>query len=240
MEENVPVEVEKVSDTEETAVETNNNGLSDTEEIKAETNNNDVSKAPKQSKKKGIRDAFDMLEAVVIAIVASLFILTLLFRVGYVSGDSMLTTMHDGDRYIVSNLFYTPERGDIIVFEPDLKLPSGQEKLYVKRVIGIEGDHIEIRKNAQGVYQVIINGQVQKEEYLDSHQRTEPHLKNTQFDENGDRFLDITVPKGHIFVMGDNRINSQDSRDLGCIDTRRIVGKILLRFFPFQKFGPVA
>ena len=73
---------------------------------------------PKKPSKKPLRDFFDVFEAVILAVVASLFIMTFLFKTGYVDGHSMDTTMADGDRYFVSDLFYTPARGDIIVFEP--------------------------------------------------------------------------------------------------------------------------
>lgn len=204
-------------------------------------------RTPKRSNKKPIRDFFDIFEAIVLAIIASLFIMTFLFKTGYVDGHSMDTTMADGDRYFVSDLFYTPARGDIIVFEPDLRaIGDTSDVLYVKRIIAVAGDHLEIKSDDGQNYLVYLNGQVLKEEYLDDFQQTRPADRvlegaNTlQTDKNGNPCVDITVPDGYVFVMGDNRLNSQDSRVIGCVDTRRIAGKVLLRFFPFDKFGKVS
>lgn len=202
---------------------------------------------PKKPSKKPLRDFFDVFEAVILAVVASLFIMTFLFKTGYVDGHSMDTTMADGDRYFVSDLFYTPARGDIIVFEPDLRaIDDNSDILYVKRIIAVAGDHLEIKSDDGENYRVYLNGQVLQEDYLDSFQQTRPADRalagaNTlTTDENGHPCVDITVPDGHVFVMGDNRLNSQDSRVIGCVDTRRIAGKVLLRFFPFDKFGKVS
>ena len=135
----------------------------------------------------------------------------------------------------------------IIVFEPDLSgLNDSSEKLYVKRIIAVEGDHLQIKADDENQYHVYLNGQILREEYLDDFQITKPALDIYNFagfnfnDENGNVCIDVTVPEGYVFVMGDNRLNSQDSRCIGFVDTRRIAGKVLLRFYPFNKFGTVS
>lgn len=208
---------------------------------------NGAETAQKRPSKKPIRDFFDVFDAIVLAVVASLFIMTFLFKTGYVDGHSMDTTMADGDRYFVSDLFYTPSRGDIIVFEPDLRaVGDTSDILYVKRIIAVAGDRLEIKSDDGQNYTVYLNGQVLREDYLDDFQQTKPADRTfagagtLQTDENGYPCVDITIPDGYVFVMGDNRLNSQDSRVIGCVDTRRIAGKVLLRFFPFDKFGTVS
>lgn len=183
-------------------------------------------------KKEFIDDFLDIAECVIVAIVAAILILTLLFRTGYVDGESMLTTMSDSDRYIVSNLFYTPKAGDIVVFEPDLTESDGienNEKLYVKRIIATEGQRLQITKDENDKYAVYVDGQKLDEPYLDDWQITYPRSQEL---EQG-----ITIPDGHFFAMGDNRIYSKDCRIIGCVDNRRLLGKILFRFFPLDKIG---
>ena len=167
----------------------------------------------------------DIAEAVITAIVAAIFIITLICRIGYVSGDSMLSTMYHGDEYIVSNLFYTPKAGDIIVFQPETE--EDGRTLYVKRIIAL---------NESNEYAVYVDGVELEEPYLDEHQITYPsgYPPTEDFEQ-----LHVQVPQGYVFVMGDNRLESKDSRAIGCIDVRRIVGKVLLRFYPFDKFGTV-
>ena len=176
----------------------------------------------------------DIAEAVVTAIVAAIFIITLICRIGYVSGGSMLSTMSSGDRYIVSNLFYTPQAGDIIVFQPETE--EDGETLYVKRIIALGGQTVDITLNEYNEYAVYVDGAELQEPYLDEHQITYPsgYPPADDFDE-----LHVQVPEGYVFVMGDNRLESKDSRVIGCIDVRRIVGKVLLRFYPIDKFGTV-
>ncbi len=205
--------------------------------------------APEKKKpnKKNIRDFFDVFEAIAVAVVASLLIMTFLFKTGYVDGQSMSTTMSDGDRYFVSELFFTPSRGDIVVFEPDLRaLGDTSDVLYVKRIVAVAGDHLEIKSDDGVNYTTYLNGQVLQEDYLDSFQQTKPADRTLEgantlsTDENGNPCVDIIVPDGYVFVMGDNRLNSQDSRVIGCVDTRRIAGKVLFRFYPFNKIGTVS
>lgn len=181
-----------------------------------------------QTKEKGsfIRDFVEIVDAVVVAVVAAVLILSLVFRTGYVDGPSMTSTMLDGDRYIVSGLFYTPEVGDIVVFQPDAK--SHDYSLWVKRVIATEGQTVNI--NSEG--EVFVDGNLISEPYLDSHQKTfiKSYSKVT---------FPLTVQPGEVFVMGDNRLDSKDSRDIGCVDTRKILGKVLFRFFPLNKLGSI-
>lgn len=106
---------------------------------------------------------------------------------------------------------------------------SANEKLYVKRVIATQGQRVQIQKDETGTFRLYVDGQLQQEPYLDENQVTRPPVGQDQ--------LDVTVPQGCVFVLGDNRINSNDSRTIGCIETGRIVGKVVLRFFPFQRFS---
>lgn len=171
-----------------------------------------------------LAEFFDIAEAIIVAIVASVLILTLVFRTGYVDGSSMEDTMHENDRYIVSGLFYTPKQGDIIVFQPNIA--DEEKKLWVKRVIATEGQTVFIDPADHSVY-------------VDNVKLNEPYL--TQQTNPGGTENPMTVPPGYIFVMGDNRGVSRDSRDatVGCIDTRRIVGRVLFRFYPFNKIGSI-
>lgn len=171
-----------------------------------------------------IKDFIEIVDAVIVAIVAAVLILSLVFRTGYVDGPSMTSTMLDGDRYIVSGLFFTPQVGDIVVFQPETS--ANDYALWVKRVIATEGQTVNI--NGDG--EVYIDGKLIEEPYLDSHQKTypKPYSKVS---------FPLTVQPGEVFVMGDNRLDSKDGRDIGCIDTRKILGKVLFRFYPLDKIG---
>ncbi len=167
------------------------------------------------------------------SVVAALFLLTLVVRTGYVDGDSMLPTMLDGDRYLVSDLFYTPKQGDIIVFKPEdnaltRRYISGENKLLVKRVIATEGQVVDIDEET---HQVLVDGVVLNEPYLTGNITSKRTGATIEYP--------YEVPAGHVFVMGDNRTVSVDSRLIGSVDTRTIVGKIILRFYPFNKIGVV-
>lgn len=175
-----------------------------------------------------------LADIIITSVVAAIFLLTLVVRTGYVDGASMAPTMLDRDRYLVSGLFYTPEQGDIIVFQPEDNattrryIHGGENKLLVKRVIATEGQVVDIDESTN---QVLIDGVVLNEPYLPG------NITDKKLDSS--IVYPYEVPAGHVFVMGDNRPVSVDSRQLGSIDTRTILGKVIVRFFPFDKIGAV-
>lgn len=168
---------------------------------------------------------FDFTETCVTAAVIAILILFFVAKTGTVVGESMMDTMHPGDRYILTDLFYTPEQGDIIVFAPDEQYVTGNSgKLWVKRVIATEGQTVEIRDGL-----VYVDNELLNEPYLREGTVTLPHLTENPFE----------VPEGHVFVMGDNRQNSRDSRYIGSVDVRQIIGHVIFRFWPLDNAGTV-
>ena len=145
------------------------------------------------------------------------------FTLVEVRGASMENTLGDKDRLFVNRLMYHPKNGDIVVLKP----PHGAE-LYIKRVIAIGGQKIDIDYDKNQVY---IDGALLEEPYLKE--------KNLVKDPRYDIPIPTTIPEGSVFVMGDNRNNSRDSRysDVGIIENGKILGKAVLRVWPFGKFG---
>lgn len=171
-------------------------------------------------KPRRIDSAFDIVELLVFSLVAVLILTTFFFRHSVVSGPSMESTLHNGEHLIISDLFYTPKRGDIIVCE-DYSTNLG--KPIVKRIIGIGGDRIRITVLGD----VYVNDVLLDENYI----KDEVSYINNP--------IDIVVPEGELFVMGDNRNNSTDSRQIGTITENSVLGRVLFRFYPFDKFGKV-
>lgn len=162
------------------------------------------------------KEIYELLESFAVAIVLVILIFTLLFRIFVVKGPSMLSTLKDGDRIVVTNLFYTPETGDVIVFSGDYN----DGEVLVKRVIGTEGDVVEITEKGA----VVLNGETLEESYLDFGTVTPTR----------DIMYPYTVPEGELFVMGDNRAESLDSRSsaIGPAETKKVLGKVIFRLFP--------
>ncbi len=153
-----------------------------------------------------------------IAIPLALGLHTFVTQVYSISGHSMEPTLEDGERVVVEKVRSTVgeiERGDLVIFIS----PEDPAKNLIKRVIGVGGDRIELVKD-----QVKLNGEILVEEY------THRSLFPTQ---DGDV---ITVEPGHLFMMGDNRPQSRDSRDFGVIPLELIRGKVLLRLWPLNQF----
>ena len=181
-----------------------------------------------EDEKKG--DAFDWLQCVITALVLCILIFTFVGRTVSVVGPSMEQTLTEGDRLIISKLFYTPKYGDIVVLRKD----SFARYPIIKRVIATEGQVVDIRfadEYSDGVV------------YVDDVALEEPYINEEIFSTSLQDFTrPVTVPEGCVFVMGDNRNRSTDSRDkdIGCVDTRYIIGKALFRLTPFAKFGRVA
>lgn len=220
---------EKIQDNDDLVIELFDDSAKNKDEIeKIQPVQEEVSDEKPQNKKKSvIGDVFDAVDAVVVAMVVAFLVLTVIFRTGFVDGDSMNDTLLNNDKYIISGLFYTPAQGDIVVFQPGARWERN-DKLWVKRVIAVAGQEIDIHDGY-----VYVDGERLNETYLNNtnNGKTAPLSPNVKFP--------LTVPEGHVFLMGDNRINSKDSRIIGVVDARRIVGKLLFRYFPFNSIGTV-
>ncbi len=177
-------------------------------------------------------EILDWLESFVFAMFIVILVFTFVFRIVLVQGDSMNSTLTNGDRLIISHLNYTPKRDDIVVVEAKTDY---FHKTIIKRVIGIGGDTVRINYNDNTI---TVNGSVIKDDH-----KKEVMLDKFQFFDTtymiDDGVYEYKVPDGKIFVMGDNRNNSTDSRRLGFIDNDMVLGKVVLRLFPFGSFGSV-
>lgn len=183
-----------------------------------------------KTKKDKIAKFYDALEVVAVAVVIVLVLFTFIGRLSTVKGDSMYDTLEDGERLIISNFFYKPKTGDIIVFQQ-----SGMhfEEPLVKRVIAVEGQTLKIDFDAWLVW---VDGVLLNENYvthekgkimkIDNYKKMYADMMN----ENGE----ITIPEGYIFVMGDNRNHSSDSRfsGVGLVRVEDVMGRVILRLFP--------
>ena len=182
--------------------------------------------APKYNPDKPRRvDArFDLVELFIFTLLAVMIITSFFFRHSIVDGESMENTLHSGEHLIISDFLYTPKRGDIIVCED---YTTAIRKPIVKRVIAIEGDTIKITATG-GVYVNDVLLDESKYVYIDD--------SDYLYEE-----IELTVAKGEIFVMGDHRNKSTDSRNnaVGTVSVDSVIGKVLLRFYPFDKFGTV-
>lgn len=169
--------------------------------------------------------AFDFLEIFVFSLVAVLVFTTFFFRHTIVEGPSMEQTLYGGEHLITTNLFYTPARGDIIVCED---FATGHHKPIVKRVIAVAGDTVEILPTC-----IKVNGVELPEPYVYTDDYDGFYTNDPSFCRK------LTVGEGEIFVAGDHRSNSDDSRKFGPVKSDSVLGKVVLRFFPFDRFGIV-
>ncbi len=205
-----------------------------------------------------VKNILEWIYCIIIAIVLALLFRYFIGTPTVVQQPSMYNTLEEGQRLILNRWIRTIhgeyKRGDIITFEaPSDPVPSAfkvdmdnpvaiydykpkgifakfnyyvlefTKTSYIKRVIGVGGDRIRIEE-----------GKV----YLNDEELDEPYLREGIITEGG-TFSNITVPEGYVFVMGDNRPHSTDSRSFGCIPVRKIESKVWIRFWPFSKFGKV-
>jgi signal peptidase I len=162
----------------------------------------------------------EVLETVLPAILIALLINVFIGQATRVEGQSMEPSLHTDQRLVVEKVsyrFHGPQRYDIVV----LKLPSQGDELLIKRVIGLPGETVEIRNG-----QVFVNGEPLDEPFVD---------ENTQPGRNGQ----VTVPPLHVYVLGDNRNHSNDSRSFGPVPIENLVGRAWVSYWPPENVGVV-
>ncbi|MCL5046627.1 MAG: signal peptidase I [Actinobacteria bacterium] len=160
----------------------------------------------------------EVLETIIIALVLALLIRNFVVERIVVDGTSMETTLHNSDSLLINKFIYRfrlPKTGEIVVF----KFPSDPSRDFIKRVIAHEGQSVEMRE-----------GRV----YVDGALLNEPYVKRP----SRDNYPRAVVPKGTIFVLGDNRVNSEDSRfsDVGFVPLKNLKGTAFVRFWPASSF----
>lgn len=207
-----------------------------------------------------MKDIFEWIYCIVIAVVLALLIRYYVGTPTIVKQSSMYPTFKQNERLILNRIYRTkktvPQRGEVITFESpslsyvdpsnaDLNNPTAEyenehngwfskfvynvleigKTSYIKRVIGLPGEHVQIKDG-----KVYINGEELEEKYLS---------ENVVTESTEGAFTDLVVPEGTVFVMGDNRGSSSDSRRFGCIPYDKIESKVCLRFWPLNRFGVI-
>ncbi|MEA5151447.1 MAG: signal peptidase I [Oscillospiraceae bacterium] len=172
----------------------------------------------------GSREIYDWIQCLITALIICVVTFVFFIRIIDVSGTSMNPTLNNADKMLVSDAFFKPKAGDIVVFKKDEYDP---DKALVKRVIATEGQEINIDFDKGIVY---VDGASIEEDYISE-------LTTNKLDFIGPQ----TVPEGCVFVMGDNRNMSTDSRktEIGMVDERLIIGKVYMVIFPLGDLGLV-
>lgn len=188
--------------------------------------------APKPEVFSKRKELFEWFDVVSVALITVIIIFGFIFRVATISGDSMLNTLHGGEMVIITNFSYTPKNKDIVVISRNIENMvvndmEGDGPI-IKRVIATENQTVDIDFESGTVF---VDGVALKEDYIS----TPTTVKH-------DVAFPVTVPKGHIFVLGDNRAVSLDSRSSsigtdGMVDVRYVLGRAVYRIFPFNKMG---
>ena len=184
--------------------------------------------------RKGLRSAVEWAVVAVGALVIAVLVRTFLVQAFSIPSESMEPTLNRGDRLLVDKVGYRfggVQRGDIVVFDSPKGQLVGTDEPLIKRVVGLEGETIELN---DGI--VIVDGHYMLEHYLDPSTLT---LSQGPIPGcvNGGSLNSCTVAEGHIFVLGDNRPSSRDSRFFGPVETETIIGRAWLKYWPLGDIG---
>ncbi len=211
----------------------NSDTLEDGPEINFETGEAIEDSSDDSNKKTFLTTIFDLLE--VFSYAVALMVIVFLFVVKFVTvdGSSMNYTLIHKDKLIIYNLFYTPEVNDVIVINLEER-----NELLVKRVIGVEGDTVKIDFDT---WEIWVNDSLLDQSYLEGNLEIgkKPMEKGHLTDVDSDNCISFVVEEGKVFVLGDNRNHSSDSRVFGQMDMDEIMGKVVFRVFPFESIGTV-
>lgn len=178
----------------------------------------------KTTKKSIGREILEWIVCIVVAIGITLLLRNFVFTMVRVDGSSMDPTLENGQRLVMIRIGYEPKKGDIVVVNPD----NGSVAPYIKRIIGMPGDILQFETSTSGEVSLYINGEKQDE----------PYISSSLYPGNIGKGI-FTVPDGHVFVMGDNRPNSKDSREatVGYIPFENVLGEAAFRLWPLDKIG---
>jgi signal peptidase I len=181
---------------------------------------------------------FDYFELFIISACLVLISFSFVTRLCRVDGPSMLNTLHDAEMLLVSDVMYTPERGDVIVFHQTGNNPGDLNEPIVKRVIATEGEWLHIVKGNNSLTVTVYDSNKENPIVLDEDYANYEYGTGAYYSYPDEPFQ---IPEGCLFVMGDNRGNSLDSRSgaIGFVDERRVLGKVLFRLTPFDKIGAI-
>ena len=176
------------------------------------------SKNPSGAKSRA--EVYDWIQCIIFALVFCVLLFVFAVRMVNVVGHSMVPTLEQSDKVVISNLFYHPKQGDVVV----LRKQTLMQEPIVKRIIATEGQTVDIDFDLGQVY---VDGELLDEDYINDY----------TYREEGTVFP-LTVPEGEVFLMGDNRNHSNDSRDssLGTVDTRLLIGKAVFLVFPGRDY----
>ena len=169
------------------------------------------------------KEMYEWIQCVVIALICCVLVFVFVARVIDVVGQSMVPTLHEGDKIIITRLAGDYEVGDIVVLRKD----TFRQEPIVKRIIAVEGQTVDFDFTTGTVY-------------VDGVALDEPYINERTYDPE-DYAGPVTVEEGCVYVLGDNRNNSTDSRTstIGCVDERYIMGKVIFRILPFGSMGAI-
>lgn len=169
-------------------------------------------------------DLYFWMQALAVALVFLVLTFTFVGRVIRVVGSSMVPTLHAGDLMLIQSIGYQPQQGDVVV----LRKSTFMSEPVVKRVIATEGQHVRVSYEDHCIY---VDGEKLDEPYINEVMVRPPSSELN--------ILDVVVPEGSIYVLGDNRNQSSDSRSerLGTVDTRYVLGRAICVLMPFSDFG---